>query len=65
MRFLIQRRGEDICMMAPAPVRGRLASECLKLLSARSAVSLDDKFSTDLLQVLAEECVEEKPPWDS
>ena len=64
-RFLIQRRGQDVCMMAPAPVRGRLASECLRHLRARSAVLLDDKFSSDLLQVLAEECVEEKPSWDS
>ena len=65
-RFLIQRRGQDICMMAPAPVRGRLASECLQLLRARSVVLLDEKFSTDLLQILAEECVEEKPSsWDS
>ena len=65
-RFLIQRRGQDICMMGPAPVRGRRASECLGLLRARSAVLLDDKFSTDLLRILAEECVEEKPSsWDS
>ena len=64
-RFLIQRRGRDICMMAPAPVRGRLASECLRLIATRSAVALDDTFSMDLLQVLAEECVEEKPRWDS
>ena len=64
-RFLIQRRGQDICMMSPAPGRGRLASECLRLLRTRSAVLLDDKFSADLLQVLAEEGVEEKPTWDS
>ena len=60
-RFLIHRRGQDICMMAPAPVRGRLASECLRLLRARSAVPLDDKFSTDLLQILAREGAEKRP----
>lgn len=64
-RFLIHRRGRDICIMAPALASGRRASECLAYLRERSPVVLDDRFSTDLLDILAGEPVEDRPSWDS
>lgn len=64
-RFLIHRRGRDICLVAPPPVVGRRASECLALLRGRSPVLLDDRFSKDLLEILAGEPIEERPSWAS
>jgi antitoxin (DNA-binding transcriptional repressor) of toxin-antitoxin stability system len=64
-RFLVRRRGRDVCLMAPPPVQGRRASECLALLRGRAPVLLDDGFARDLLEVLAREPVEERPAWDS
>jgi antitoxin (DNA-binding transcriptional repressor) of toxin-antitoxin stability system len=64
-RFLIHRHGEDVCVMAPPPLHGRLASECLALLRARSPVTLDEGFSADLLEVIAGEVIEVRSPWDS
>ena len=64
-RFLVHRRGRDICLMAPPGVVGRRASECLAYLRGRSPVVLDDRFGVDLLDVLAGERVEERPSWDS
>ena len=64
-RFLVQRRGHDVCIMAPPPVVGRRASECLTYLRGRSPVLLDDRFSDDLRDILTGEPVEERPSWDS
>jgi len=64
-RFLVHRRGRDVCVMAPPPVLGRRASECLAYLRARAPVVLDDRFGQDLREVLAGEPFEERPPWDS
>ncbi|MBI4617271.1 MAG: prevent-host-death protein [Planctomycetes bacterium] len=64
-RFLVHRRGRDVCLIAPPPVRGRTASECVELLRARSPVLLDEDFGTDLSRVLAEEPVEDRPAWGS
>ncbi len=64
-RFLVHRHGRDVCVMAPPPVHGRRASDCLKVLGARSPVLLDDGIGADLLDILAEESVEERPPWGS
>lgn len=64
-RFLVRRHGRDICVIEPPPVGGRRASECLSLLSGRAPVTLDDRFSTDLSDVLAGEGVEERPAWES
>jgi antitoxin (DNA-binding transcriptional repressor) of toxin-antitoxin stability system len=64
-RFVIHRRGRDLCTMAPAAAEGRRASECLDLLRARSPVLLDEGFGEDLLRALAEESPEERPSWDS
>jgi antitoxin (DNA-binding transcriptional repressor) of toxin-antitoxin stability system len=64
-RFLIQRHGRDVCVMAPPSVDGRRASECLSLLRSRTPVLLDDKFSEDLQAILSEETSEERPAWDS
>jgi hypothetical protein len=50
--------------MAP-PVVERRASECLAYLRGRAAVTLDDRFGRDLLDVLAGEPVEERPSWGS
>lgn len=64
-RFLVHRRGRDLCTMAPASLHGRRASECLELLRGRAAVLLDDEFSDDLLEILSEELPEERPSWGS
>lgn len=64
-RFVVHRRGRDLCTIAPAAVEGRRASECLALLRARSPVLLDEGFGEDLLRVLAEESPEERPAWGS
>lgn len=64
-RFLIRRRGRDVCLVAPPPVLGRRASQCLALLRGRSPVLLDNRFSQDLLEILAGEPIEERPSWDS
>ena len=64
-RFLVQRRGRDVCIMVPPPVAGRRASECLAYLRGRSPVFLDDRFSDDLRDILTGEPVEERPSWDS
>lgn len=64
-RFVVHRRGRDVCAITAPPAEARRASECLALLRARSPVLLDDAFSADLLAVLEEEPVEERPAWDS
>lgn len=64
-RFLIHRRGRDVCVMAAPAAQGRRASECLALLQGRSAVLLDDRFAADLTAVIAGEPTEERPAWDS
>ena len=64
-RFLVSRRGRNVCVMAPAPAWGRRASECLALLRARAPMLLDDEFAADLLDILAGESLEERPSWDS
>jgi len=64
-RFVIHRHGRDVCLLASPTAEGRRASECLELLRLRPGVYLDEKFGTDLLDVLAGEPVEERPAWDS
>ena len=64
-RFLIQRRGQDVCVMAPPVAAGRRASECLAYLRGRPPVALDDRFGVDLLEILAAEPVGEPPSWGS
>ena len=64
-RFLVHRRGRDVCIMAPPSPVGRRASECLAYLRGRSPVVLDDRFGDDLLAILAGEPVEERPSWGS
>jgi antitoxin (DNA-binding transcriptional repressor) of toxin-antitoxin stability system len=63
-RFVVYRRGRDLCTMAPASADGRRASESLEILRTRSPVLLDDRFGADLLDILAEESPEERPSWD-
>lgn len=64
-RFLVRRRGRDVCVMAPPSVAGRRASECLAYLRGRSPIVLDERFGRDLLDVLAGEPFEERPSWGS
>jgi hypothetical protein len=64
-RYVIHRRGHDVCVMAPPVVAGRRASECLALLGGRTPVVLNGGFGKDLLSILAEEPAEERPPWGS
>jgi antitoxin (DNA-binding transcriptional repressor) of toxin-antitoxin stability system len=64
-RFVVRRRGRDLCLMAPATAASRRASECVELLRARSPVLLDDRFGDDLMHILAEETPEERPAWGS
>jgi antitoxin (DNA-binding transcriptional repressor) of toxin-antitoxin stability system len=64
-RFVVHRRGRDVCVLARPTVSRRRASECLAILRARDPVLLDDAFGEDLLEVLAEELPEERPSWAS
>jgi antitoxin (DNA-binding transcriptional repressor) of toxin-antitoxin stability system len=64
-RFVVHRHGRDVCVMAAPQVDDRRASTCLELLRARTPVLLDEGFAADLLEVLAEEPLEERPAWDS
>lgn len=64
-RFVVHRHGQDVCVIAPPRADGRRASDCLALLRVRSPVHLDGGFGADLLDVLAGEAAEERPPWDS
>ena len=64
-RFLVHRRGNDVCVMAPPPVTPRRASECIAHLRNRSPVLLDGGFGNDLRNILAGEAAEEPPSWDS
>jgi len=64
-RFLIHRRGENVCLMTPPVGVARQASECLAYLRTRSPVVLDERFGDDLLDILTGEPVADTPPWDS
>ena len=63
-RFLVERRGEEICLMTPPVAGARRASECLAMLRARAEVLLDDRFGSDLLDVIANEPPDPRP-WGS
>ena len=63
-RFLIERHGASICLMAPPPITGRRASECLALVQARAPVLLDGRFGEDLLDIIANEPPDRRP-WES
>ncbi len=64
-RFVVQRRGRDVCVIAPAPVEGRTAAQCVAVLRGRTPVLLDGRFGKDLLDLIRDERVEEPPSWDS
>ena len=64
-RFVVERRGRDVCVMGPPAVLRRNASECLAVLRARAGVTLDDRFSADLAAIVESEPVEGAPSWDS
>ena len=63
--FVIQRHGRDVCVMtSPPPPPRRKLSESLALLRRRTPVLLDDRFGSDLLEIIASEVVEDRSPWD-
>jgi hypothetical protein len=64
-RFLVHRRGREVAVMGPPPVRRRRASACLEILRGRTPVRLDGRFGEDLLGILAAEPVGEAPAWGS
>jgi len=64
-RFLVERYGRDICVIASPSGSRRRASECLTILRARPRVLLDNGFGADLLKVIREEPAENRPQWDS
>jgi prevent-host-death family protein len=64
-RFVVHRRGKDVCVISPPPVRGRRASECLEILRGRAPVLLDRGFGEDLLGWLGQEPAEGGPSWGS
>ena len=63
-QILIHRRGKDVCLMSPPPLRGRTATQCLDILKGRLPVQLDGGFGKDLLDIIASESVEASA-WDS
>lgn len=63
-RFVIQRHGRPVCLVAPPPAESRRASECLALLQGRDAVLLDDRFGEDMQAIIAGEPIEGRP-WGS
>ena len=63
-QVLIHRRGKDVCLMSPPPLRGQTATQCLEILKGRLPVQLDGRFGKDLLDLIAAETVETSP-WDS
>ena len=62
-RFVVERHGKRVCLLAPPPADGRPASECLARLRDRAPVTLDDAFGEDLLDVIAGESTDGRP-WD-
>ena len=64
-RFLVHRRGQDVCVMAPPVPVARRASECLAYLRGRAPIEPDHGFGEDLLEILAGEPIEEPPSWGS
>lgn len=62
--FVVQRRGRDVCVLGPVPVVRRRISECLDLLRDRPPVLLDDRFGSDLLDIISSEVTEDRSPWD-
>jgi len=51
--------------MSPPEIDRRTASECLALLRGRTRVELDDRFGSDLAEILATEPPENGASWDS
>ncbi len=64
-RFVVRRRGRDVCLMSPPESDARTGSECLALLRGRARVELDDRFARDLTEIVTTEPAEERPPWAS
>ncbi len=64
-RFVVHRHGREVCVIAPPPVRGRRASECLAILRGRPPVLLDGRFGEDLVRIIADEPGEGRTPWGS
>jgi antitoxin (DNA-binding transcriptional repressor) of toxin-antitoxin stability system len=63
--YVVHRHGRDVCAITGPPAEARLASECLRLLGVRTPVTLDADFGADMLAVIAEETIEERPARES
>jgi hypothetical protein len=64
-RFVVRRRGRDVCLMSPPETDPRTGFECLALLRGRARVELDDRFGKDLTEIVTTEPSEDRPSWGS
>lgn len=64
-RFIVRRRGRDVCLMSSPENDRRTGSECLALLRGRARIELDDRFGSDLAEVLATGPSEDRSSWDA
>ena len=64
-RFLVQRRGQDVCLMSSPETDRRTGSECLALLRGRARIELDDRFGSDLTEIVTTEPADDRTSWDS
>lgn len=65
LRFLVRRRGRDVCLMSSPENDRRTGSECLALLRGRTRIELDDQFGNDLAEVVTTEPADDRTSWDS
>lgn len=64
-RFLIRRRGCDVCEMGPVRVEARKVGDCLQILRERASIAPDADFAEDLRKVISSEAKEDRNPWGS
>lgn len=64
-RFLVRRRGRDVCLMSSPDNDRRTGSECLALLRGRARIELDDRFGSDLAEIVTTEPTDDRTSWDS
>ena len=64
-RFVVRRRGRDVCLMSSPENDRRTGSECLALLRGRARIELDDRFGSDLAEIVATEPAEGRTSRDA
>lgn len=64
-RFVVRRRGRDVCLMSSPENDRRTGSECLALLRGRGRIELDDRFGSDLAEIVSTEPTGDRTSWDS